>query len=56
MLSLGIVREDEKMETSRSRKSNYRLKLNKENLDNLYAADGSLKLNLVKKVINKMKR
>lgn len=42
--------------TGRSRGSSYTVKINKEVMDNLYNARGKLKLDLVKRVVNKFKR
>lgn len=42
--------------TGRSRGSNGAVKINKEVYDNLYNARGKLKLDLVKRVVNKFKR
>ena len=55
----GLTRreEDEMGElTGRSRGSSYTVKINKEVMDNLYNARGKLKLDLVKRVVNKFKR
>ncbi len=41
--------------TGRSRGSSYAVKINKDVMDNLYNARGKLKLDLVKRVVNKMK-
>ena len=42
--------------TGRSRGSGYAVKINKEVMDNLYNARGKLKLNLVRRVVDKFKR
>lgn len=42
--------------TGRSRGSTYTVKINKDVMENLYNARGKLKLDLVKRVVNKFKR
>ena len=58
LLGALTKREDEEpgSVTGRSRGSSYAVKINKEVMDNLYNARGKLKLNLVKRVVDKFKR